>query len=298
MIEVSFIIPSYNSHKTIIKTLESIYQQKTFDCISEIIVVDSSDDTETRKNINDDKYKSKLKAILLDQKTSPALGRNMGAKEALGKLLFFIDSDVYLDETWLENIIKAYEGGCKAGGGSVSIPDFQSNNNLALAQLYLQFNEFLQVGELRPISMVPACNMFVEKELFDQVGGFPDIRASEDVLLSLNIGKLTKLWFVPKAKCFHIFRESFQSYYNNQIILGKYIIIYRRKMYPKWYYKGLWPVVLLPVFVIVKVTRIKLRIYKAGWQHYKKFVVSSPLFFLGLFYWSKGFIQGCQQKDN
>jgi glycosyltransferase involved in cell wall biosynthesis len=293
MIDVSFIIPSYNSCKTIARTFESIFQQKTFSCIKEIIVVDSSDDRKTRALLDD----SKLKAILLDKKTSPALGRNIGAQNATGNLLCFIDSDVYLDENWLENILEAYNNGCRAGGGSVSIPDFQSKSNLALAQLYLQFNEFLETGEKRQMFMVPACNMFVERELFNKTGGFPNIRASEDVLLCLRLSDLAKVWLVPGARCFHVFRDSLQSYFNNQKILGKHIIIYRRMISPKWYYMGAWPVLLLPAFLIIKMTRIKLRIYKAGWQHYKKFVVSSPLFLAGLFYWSIGFVQGCFSKE-
>lgn len=290
---ISFIIPSYNSHKTINLALASIFKQISFICVKEVIVVDSSDDGKTRELLND----IRLKIILLDKKTSPALGRNIGAQNATGDLLCFIDSDVYLDENWVGRILKAYEEGCKVGAGSISIPDFQSKNNLALAQLYLQFNEFLDVGKKRQLAIVPACNMFVERELFNQAGGFPDIRASEDVLLCLKIGALTKIWFIPDARCFHIFRESLHSYFNNQKILGEYIIIYRRMMYSKWYYQGLWPVLILPAFLIIKITRIKLRIYKAGWQHYKKFVMSSILFLAGLFYWSIGFVQGCFSKE-
>ena len=63
---------------------------------------------------------------------------------------------------------------------------------------------------------------------------------------------------LPKAKCFHIFRESFESYFNNQKVLGKYIIVYRRMTYNKWYYKGFWPILLLPAFLLIKITRIKI----------------------------------------
>ena len=134
----------------------------------------------------------KLKLVLLDKKTSPAHGRNIGVEHAEGELLCFVDSDVYLDENWLVNILEAYESGCLVGCGSVSVPDFQQNNNLSLAQLYLQFNESLDVGEKRTVDMVPACNMFVKKDLFEKAGGFPIIRASEDVLLCLKLGEFTK----------------------------------------------------------------------------------------------------------
>jgi len=233
----------------------------------------------------------------LDKKTSPALGRNKGAGNAQGELLCFIDSDVYLDIDWLENILQAHLSGCQAGSGSVSVPDFQQKSKLALAQLYLQFNESLEVGHKRIVAMVPACNMFVERGLFEGAGRFPDIRASEDVLLCLKIGTLSHVWFVPQARCFHVFRESLGSYFNNQRILGRYIIVYRRNLYHKWYYKGFWPLLLLPGFLFIKITRIKWRIFKAGWTHYWKFVISSPLFLAGFWHWAIGFGQGCFTKE-
>ncbi len=298
VVNVSFIIPSYNSYQTIDRVLNSIFVLKSLEYVSDVIVVDSSEDGKTREMLKGFSvfFGDKLKIVLLDKKTSPALGRNIGVGHAQGELLCFIDSDVYLDKNWLKNVLQAYEAGCLSGCGSVSAPDFQQNSKLALAQLYLQFNESLDTGETRTVKMVPACNMFVKRGLFDKAGGFPDIRASEDVLLCLKLGELTKVWFVPEAKCFHIFRESLDSYFNNQKVLGKYIIVYRKMMYNKWYYKGPWPLLMLPGFLLVKMTRIKWRIYKAGWTHYMKFVASSPLFMAGLWYWAVGFVEGCKDE--
>jgi glycosyltransferase involved in cell wall biosynthesis len=294
---VTFIVPSYNSHLTISKTLESIFAQRSFDRVGEVLVLDSSTDDKTRKVINGFRHHPKLKVIELNEKTSPASNRNTAAKAATGELLCFIDSDVFIAEDWLDHILAAYRDGCRAGGGSVSVPDFQDNKKIALAQLYLQFNESLAVGKRRPVKMVPACDMFVERALFEKVGGFPSLRAAEDVMLCLSLGELTQVWFVPEARCFHIFRESFKSYFDNQIVLGKYIIIYRRKAYGRWYYRGWWPLVLLPSFLLIKIIRIKIRVFKSGPEHSKKYLVSSPLFALGLMYWAVGFIQGCFSRE-
>jgi glycosyltransferase involved in cell wall biosynthesis len=296
MSNVSFIVPSYNSYLTVQKTLLSIFGQKSFDRVKEILVVDSSDDGKTLKILEGFNH-PQLKIIKLGQKTSPALGRNAGAAAASGELLCFIDSDVYLSEDWLVNVLTAYREGCRAGGGSVSAPDFQEKKSLALAQLYLQFNESLAVGERRPLPIVPACNMFVERRLFEKAGGFPNLRASEDVMLCLKLAEAAQVWFIPQAKSFHVFRENLRSYLNNQTVLGKYIIIYRRKAYNRWYYRGPWPVMLLPTFLLIKSIRIKIRVFKSGPDHVKKFVLSSPLFALGLMYWAAGFIQGCFSRE-
>ncbi len=296
MLNVSFIIPSYNSHLTIQRTLQSILDQSVVECIKDILVVDSSDDQKTRAAL--DQFKNeKIRLHLLNTKTSPALGRNAGAKLAQGELFCFIDSDVILDKSWLQEIIKAHESGCYLGSGSVSIPDFQSKNFLALAQFYLQCNESLAVGEQRTMPLVPACNMFITRRLFELAGGYPNIRAAEEVILCLTLKEFSKVWFIPQAKCFHVFRESWQSCLANQKLLGKYILIYRRMYYKKWYYQGLWPALFLPGFLLVKLGRIKFRIYRAGWTHFKHYLISSPWFFIGLSYWAGGFLGACFAKE-
>ena len=296
MVNVSFIIPSYNSYQTIGHTLKSIFDLKSFEYVRNVIVVDSSDDGKTRELLQ--KFNNtRLIIVSLDKKTSPALGRNMGAKLAQGDLLCFIDSDVFLDENWLEYVLKAHQSGCQVGCGSISAPDFQQKSKLALAQLYLQFNETLYVGEPRSVTLVPSCNMFCQKELFLRVRGFPMLRASEDTVFCLSLVKIVKIWFVPSAKVFHIFREDWNGFKRNQILLGQYISIYRRIFYKSWYYKGIFPVILFPAFLIIKSIRITTRIYKAGNDHFSKYLYSIFIYKLGIFYWSFGFIKGCFSND-
>lgn len=294
----SFIIPSYNSQATIERCLKSILQLNDQQLIQEIIVVDSSDDQITREKINLFNDPRFIK-IYLNQKTSPAMGRNRGGDLAQGRVLVFIDSDVELNILWLNKIHQAYQDGCHFGCGAVNIPHDQEKNSLALAQWYLQFNESLPVGKRRIVSMVPACNMFIQKDIFKNAQGFPLIRASEDVLLCLKVSKNHSVWFIPDAICYHIFRTNRQSYKNNQIVLGEYIIAYRRGLYQKWFYQGLWPLVLLPAFLIIKSLRIKLRIFKAGSKHVLNYLTCLPLYTYGFFFWGVGFCQGCfKVQDN
>ncbi len=294
MPKVSFIIPSYNSFKTISRTIESILELNLAASVHEILVIDCSDDEKTRQVIQG--YANpKINLIKLSQKGSPAESRNTGAVLARGDVLCFIDSDVYLDEFWLNHVLEAYAEGCQIGGGAIDIPHFQKKNFLALAQLYLQFNEFLQTGPRRQVVLVPSCNMFVNKELFQKAGGFPLIRAAEDVLFCFKCAPHAPVWFVPQAGCFHIFRDQMAPYFQNQIILGKYIIMYRRQMYQHWYYQEPWSSLFLPLFVMVKITGIIKRIMKSGWGHIRTFILSFPLFLAGLFYWSVGFYQGAHQ---
>ncbi len=294
---ISVIIPCYNSFDTIEYTLDGLVDQNK-DHLLEIIVVDSSED---KKRMNDviAKYDTSLiKLIDAGIRVMPATGRNMGASRSRGELLVFIDSDAYPAFGWIDNIVDSYNRGYIVAGGGIDIPDFQKNSRIALAQLYLQMNEFLCTGEERSKMFVPSVNLYCEKALFEKVGGFPEIRASEDVLFGLKINEVSTIRFLPQCKVFHIFRENFKQFRSNQELLGKYVSIYRRQYYDKFIYKGIMPVILFPMFMGVKIIRIFSRIMASNRENILLFIRSLPFFVAGLFFWSVGFIKGCYNTEN
>ncbi len=295
MKEISVVIPSYNSARTIGRTLESLAAQRG-DYLREIILVDSSDDGKTPGMIAGFTSQG-LRVLRLEKKTMPATARNLGAAQAGGAVLAFIDSDAYAAVDWLERIWHAYEDGCRAGGGAILLPEFQRQVRIAEAQYYLQFNEFMETGRRRVKTFVPSCNLFCDAELFKRVGGFPEIRASEDVLFGLKVGETEKFFFDPRIRVYHIFREEKESYLANQRLLGEYILIYRRGRGNNFIYKGPWPALLLPAFVTLKFFKIAARIALSGRPgHLAAFARSLPLFLQGLWHWAKGFLKACGDK--
>lgn len=98
---VSFIIPAYNSEKTIKRCIDSILGQ-TSNIEYEIIIVDdgSTDETEqlVQSYIND-----KIK-FYQKQNGGVASARNYGVEMSNGEYIIFVDSDDYINETLLEDI--------------------------------------------------------------------------------------------------------------------------------------------------------------------------------------------------
>ncbi|MBI4398933.1 MAG: glycosyltransferase [Candidatus Omnitrophica bacterium] len=294
--KVSIVIPSYNSFPTISYTFRGLRAQTCAQSILEVIVVDSSDDGKTALFLRCAALNN-IKIIHPGVHVMPATSRNIGARMAQGDVVAFLDADTCPEPDWLEQIIKAYKEGCWLGGGAVALPEFQSKKMIAAAQLFLEFNEFIGAqGEnkiRREKKFVPSCNLFCDRKLFHEIGGFPQIRACEDVMFGMEAGKKTTVWFVPEVRVMHIFREAPVHFLANQMLLGRYALLHRQNMeYSKFYCRGLWPLVFLPGFMGIKFLRIAARMFREHVGMIPRFCIVLPVFLCGLFSWGAGFARG------
>jgi glycosyltransferase involved in cell wall biosynthesis len=293
MERLSVIIPSYNSLLTIPASLGALLQDCHSNYIYEVIVVDSSDNPADIEYLDTASIEYGFKLIRLHKKTMPSIARNIGANAAVSRYIAFIDSDVIVSPGWSRVVMQFFADGGEVGAGAVCIPEHQKWKLLPLGQLYLQFNEYLDARPQTIKPFAPSCNLFCTKECFDAVGGFPPVRASEDVLFCLKLSKKKALVFLPNAYIFHIFREKYVCFLKNQIMLGKYIAIYRSALNPSAIYlKNFGALFFSPMIAIVKMLRIVSRIAFTNNTHRLAFILSSPIFILGLLFWTYGFILG------
>jgi len=96
--KVSINIPTYNSEKTLEKTLESVKKQ-TYKNI-ELVIIDSYSKDRTIEIAK----KFKCKIIMCKHKLLEA--RIVGAEKSTGKYVLFLDSDQILHEKTIENAVK------------------------------------------------------------------------------------------------------------------------------------------------------------------------------------------------
>jgi glycosyltransferase involved in cell wall biosynthesis len=288
---VSVIIPSYNSIKTIGKTLEGLKSQTAISSVREILIVDSSDDEISHEFLLEQENEL-IRVHRSGYRVMPAIQRNIGAGMATGDVLCFIDSDAYPKEDWIEQLLKVSKTGILAGGGSYAVPDFQKKLRIAYAQYFLEFSQYIGFGKKRTIAIVASCNLFCDRELFQRVGGFPEVRASEDSMFCLKVNRVEKLIFIPDATVYHIFREDRKHFLTNQLMLGKYIYYFRKKSYHSFYYKGIMPYLLFPLFITFKLCRIFIRVSRTNFYNFKMFFKSFPLLLEGTYWWGKGFLSG------
>jgi glycosyltransferase involved in cell wall biosynthesis len=120
-IPVSIVICTANRCVSLEKTLASV-ALSTYGNI-EVVIVDASDDDSVKQLIAEIKSQYLFAVIYLtvDQKNI-SVSRNVGIKNSMGDIIFFLDDDAIAPPNWVEDSLKTYEkyGKCCAGvGGTV-----------------------------------------------------------------------------------------------------------------------------------------------------------------------------------
>ena len=110
--KVSVLIPAYNAGATIARCLSSVHNQSY--SVIEVIIVD---------NFSNDATVSTAKAFgakVVQQKSTPALARNIGITNSTGKYVFFVDSDQILSRRLVEECVKKCE---EENAAMVKVPE-------------------------------------------------------------------------------------------------------------------------------------------------------------------------------
>lgn len=109
---VSIIIPTCNSEETLLECLKSVYSQNY--PFYEIIIVDNYSADGTIK------IAKRFSAKIIQEKSNPAMARNIGITNATGKYILFLDSDQVLSSPVIEECVEKCK---KEKAGMVKIPE-------------------------------------------------------------------------------------------------------------------------------------------------------------------------------
>ena len=207
MLEISLIIPLKNEDDTVEALINSIKNQ-TFQPAM-VILVDggSTDDTISliKKLVSDDKkYK-----LIETGNAMPGKGRNIGAEQADTEWIAFTDAGINLDNRWLENLTQ------KAISNTDT--DIVYGNYSPYIQTFFEkcatfcYVPPLRNGNIRAKSIV---SCLLKRQVWKDVGGFPDWRAAEDLNFIEKVeAKKFKTVFEPKAFVYWSLQPGFKSTY-------------------------------------------------------------------------------------
>ncbi|MCD6406832.1 glycosyltransferase family 2 protein [Candidatus Aerophobetes bacterium] len=202
MVEVSIIIPSYNRKEILKSCLEALFNQNFPKDDYEIILIDDGSTDDTEKMVKSLSPPCRLTYIKNERRLGQSISRNKGIKEAKGKYLIFVDSDI------------------------IVIPDF-TREHLKFHNLYkevvvngelIYISSLDQVGKKKKsiwdISFSPfnTANVSVKKEYVEKVGGFDTELFPygwQDIELGYRLKKMgLRIKKNPKALGYHFKKET------------------------------------------------------------------------------------------
>jgi glycosyltransferase involved in cell wall biosynthesis len=281
---LSVVIPSYNSQDHIGTTLSAITNQDT-ELDFEVIVVDCSD-TDTVKTIC-----SQFKQVIYQhelERFNPGKGRNIGASIAGGDLIIFVDSDVVLEQGSFSSAWEYYKKGNQIFGGALELNE---NVNPTISS-YLEHYYFNHESQrLRPEgirSNLSSALMMFDRDLFLASGGFKDIPRMQDTELTERLLKQGhSLSYTPNVVGLQIQDSPMYKVLRKVFINGKnlYFIRYQKQSCAT----KLFLCFFLPLLTILKVLRITCRHLKH--QNSRKrciTIVLTPLLGLSALCWMIG----------
>ncbi len=290
--DISVVIPSYNSQKTIEACLQSLREQTCPPL--EITVVDSS--TDATQDIVRRKF-PEVHLIPLSEKTFPGPARNLGAQRSRGRILAFIDSDCIASREWARRLVESHSAGHQVVGGGIEVGNLHSSTGLA--GHLLEFREFVPTFAGHYATHIPSCNLSYRKDVFMEFGGFPNsYYPQEDLLFNYLLTQNgIKIWFDPSISIHHYTREGLRKFLSHQHRLGRVTRCVLKRLELPGSFLGKRPILawlsspLLGAIKLARTTGFFFTHYRVAVSRYPEML---GLLFFGSVWWARGFAAGAR----
>ena len=155
----------------------------------------------------------------------PAAARNVGASQANGEIIAFIDSDCTASQEWLNELIPAFQDPAVAAvGGQVDGMCTES-----AVDRYEAVMSSLSIGSRERIGSsgsdtfyLPSCNLLVRRTAFRSAGGFKDsMHVGEDVDLTWRLRDAGwTITYLPAGRVLHEHRSTVRSFMSRRFDYG------------------------------------------------------------------------------
>ena len=218
-VHVSIIIP--NLHSPIIDQVLDAVRSQAFDLTQvEVLVVGLDGPGLVQAD-------GSTRLISTGVPVPPAVARNIGAREAEGGILCFLDADCIPHRYWLHTLLERYEEPdvSVVGGGVAFSPD----NYWGLADNLATFYPYLRTAPRGTRDQLPSLNLSLRREVWERVGPFDERYprpAGEDADWTTR-ARLAgyALHFEPRAFVVHRpARLTFKDLWNHAVTFGRYSI--------------------------------------------------------------------------
>ncbi len=280
--QLSVIIASYNSEKTIEDCLKSLENQKT-DKNFEIIVVDSA--TDGTATFVEKKF-PEVRLYSFSERKFCGDARNFGISVAKGKIIAFIDADCRADKNWVDKILKSHESPYPAIGGAIANGNPESY--IGWAAYFCEFSLWMPRIHCMWMDDIAGANMSYKKNVFEKYGNFIEGTYCSDSDFHWRLRKDGfKLRFIPSILVSHYNIDNLWLFLRHEFFHGLCFARVRTQFQNFSRRKRLAFIIFSP-FIPLRL------LLKRGHNNIKnrtylfRFVGASPLLVLGLICWSLG----------
>lgn len=185
MVKISVVIPAHNEERYLGKTLGSLREQNFLDYETIIVCNGCTDETE---EVAQGFVNQKTKILSMEE-ANVSGARNLGAREAVGEILLFLDADTWLEQNSLKVIAERF-GKEQGVGTTLSKPD----SSKMKYRLALGFkNLYNRIGLYQGCSGTLVCR----KGDFQVVGGYEEIKVKEQRKLILKLKRFGSYVVLP-----------------------------------------------------------------------------------------------------
>jgi len=253
--DVSIIIPLYKSNSVIADQIQKWQSDDKYTV--EIIYVDDFCPTKSKSvvvgewNKRPDRHDQPIKLVPSVRNKGFAGACNLGAMNATGKYLIFLNADTVVTPNWIAPMIDLFEDSKVGIVGNLQIKEggkFDGTIDSAGSEWSWQFMNFMHIGRhfihglplqlpmypddapadvmsVGEREMVTGCCFTIPRQLFNEVGGFDEnyrIGYWEDADLNLKVRSMGyKVLFQPASRIYHKLSHSnisvHQFHENNKI---------------------------------------------------------------------------------
>lgn len=286
-INLSIIIASYNSRRTIEKCLRSLESQPDQE-VFEVIVIDSSNDDTPRLVAQ---QFPRVRLFTCSERKFPGDARNIGVSHAAGEIIAFTDADCFVDRDWVRQILQAHASTQHPIIGG-TVDNGNPESYIGWAYYFCEFSQWMP--QMTPCHMVeiPTTCLSVKRWAFDKYGPFLEKTYCSDTAFNWRLGREGyNPLFVPSIRASHINITSLSDFLRRKVFHGKCFAKVRMAEQEFSDLQRFIYLLLCPLLPFLLFSRITSRVCRKG-VYGKQFVLSWPLVFLGLVGWSWGELQG------